>query len=238
MKIQKIEDMIIKPKNIGAYGKNGSGKTTLASSLPKPIVYVDINEKGLASVPYEMRKDIYVIEISSIEELHELVQTIQEKKLKDVLGVEPESIVFDTVTQINELFSIYAHQNQHKFLSKNNNFDKWKAMDELARMSKVLMLTVKRLDLNTLWLFQEGIEKDEMGNIKGSKVLLPSHMRNIFLSETDVILRCMTKLEEDGKISYGVSLQNSVDDIKVRTLNEDVKGIKNPTWKKIQKEIN
>lgn len=65
--------MLIKFKNIGVYGKNGLGKIILVSFFLKLIVYVDINEKGLVLVLYEMRKDIYVIEIFLIEELYELV---------------------------------------------------------------------------------------------------------------------------------------------------------------------
>lgn len=244
MKVNKIEDIEINSKNFCIYGRNGSGKTTLISSMPRPMVIVDINEKGLSSIPLENRKDIYVINIESVADMSELVTHLKNKTLNEALGVELKSIAFDTITQFREMFEIYAEDNKNKFLSNNGNFDKFKVYNELNRISKILMSSAKSNDLNVSWIFQEKAVVNDMGDVAGNTINATSGMKNIFLSETDVVLRTLIKTVKDKETNketqvYGVSLQATENnDVKVRSSKDFAKGIANPTWEKINKEIN
>lgn len=70
-----IQDRIIPvadvPVEINAlfYGRSGTGKTTIIGSAPKPLLILDIREKGTTSI--RNNKDTYVLTINSWKEFEE-----------------------------------------------------------------------------------------------------------------------------------------------------------------------
>ena len=58
------------PQSYAIYGRSGTGKTTLAGTFPKPVLVLDINDKGVGSIADV--KDVYVMEIESIEDIEDV----------------------------------------------------------------------------------------------------------------------------------------------------------------------
>lgn len=93
--IEQTEDFI----RMVIYGKIGFGKTTLACTFPKPLLLVDIFERGSRSV--RNVKGINRILIRSWEELEQLRDELQDAV--DEGSFPYRTVVFDNVTQAVEL---------------------------------------------------------------------------------------------------------------------------------------
>lgn len=90
------------------YGEQASGKTVLASTFPKPMLFLDINEGGTDSIPHEYEDEIEVISIRNFNDFDEAVTTLLDGHYFDSTGTEvklPEykSVAFDTITQLEYL---------------------------------------------------------------------------------------------------------------------------------------
>src|SRR5262245_50577153 len=55
--------------NVVLYGRAGSGKTTLACSFPRPILLLDVKDRGTDSVKDFADKDLHVLPVKSVEDL-------------------------------------------------------------------------------------------------------------------------------------------------------------------------
>src|SRR5882724_1353442 len=88
------------------YGESGRGKTAFASTFPKPILLLDIDEKGtdtIAKVPG--------IDVIHIEDWHELEQTYWFLKSKE----HPyQTVVIDQITQMQDLAMAYVRGESSK----------------------------------------------------------------------------------------------------------------------------
>lgn len=62
------------------YGRSGTGKTTIAGSFPKPILFIDIGERGTDSV-FDI-KDVDSIQVTEWSELEEIYWELHEGKSK------------------------------------------------------------------------------------------------------------------------------------------------------------
>lgn len=83
------------------YGRSGTGKTTLASSLPKPILFIDIKDKGTESLKVKgvKRGDIVVFEA---EEFDDVYEAIDEAKNPTQIEGEYKSIILDHMSSLTE----------------------------------------------------------------------------------------------------------------------------------------
>ena len=52
------------------YGRSGTGKTHFGSTFPKPILFIDTNERGTETIAQE--EDIYVVRVTEWSEMDEL----------------------------------------------------------------------------------------------------------------------------------------------------------------------
>lgn len=68
------------PTIITLYGRPGTGKTTIACTAPKPMLLVDIKDKGTDSGKRESleRGDITVFELENFDEIYEIYDYIQD----------------------------------------------------------------------------------------------------------------------------------------------------------------
>src|SRR5690554_76072 len=57
------------------YGRSGTGKTTFIGTMPKPLLVLDINDRGTASI--KAQPDTYVMEVTSWDEVEEVYWYLQ-----------------------------------------------------------------------------------------------------------------------------------------------------------------
>lgn len=77
-----------------AYGKSGTGKTTFSSTFPKPILLMDIREKGWDSVANV--KGLEVAQVNRWEEFEEMYWYLESGKTKY------KTVVIDHVTALQD----------------------------------------------------------------------------------------------------------------------------------------
>jgi len=88
------------------YGRTGTGKTTLASSFPKPLLLLDIREKGtdsIANVP-----DVHVAAIREWNEFEGMYWFLAEGNHKY------QTVVVDQITQLQDLAITQAMKDDGK----------------------------------------------------------------------------------------------------------------------------
>src|SRR5690554_4129043 len=57
------------------YGRSGTGKTTFIGTMPKPLLVLDINDRGTISI--KAQPDTYVMEVTSWDEVEEVYWYLQ-----------------------------------------------------------------------------------------------------------------------------------------------------------------
>ena len=87
-RIKALEE-VDSPVTMLAYGQSGTGKTVFGASFPKPLLLIDIREKGIESI-----MDVKGIDLASVENWDELDELYW--LLKD--GSKYKSIVLDQLT--------------------------------------------------------------------------------------------------------------------------------------------
>lgn len=86
------------PTIITLYGRPGTGKTTIASTAPKPMLLIDVKDKGTDSGKREGLEfgDITVFELESFDEIYDLYDYIQENPERF------KSVVIDHMTALQD----------------------------------------------------------------------------------------------------------------------------------------
>lgn len=77
------------------YGHPGTGKTVLASTFPKPLLIIDVNDRGSNSVVGT--KGVFVANVTNLEELYSVVESLEESHGKF------KTVVVDTISQVQDL---------------------------------------------------------------------------------------------------------------------------------------
>jgi phage nucleotide-binding protein len=104
--IRPVQD-VERTASYAIYGRAGSGKTTLASSFPKPLLLLDIRDKGTDSIADV--KGVDVLEIDELEDIEDIYYYLRENPKKY------KTVVFDTVTEMQKIVM------KHVVLSKSKN---------------------------------------------------------------------------------------------------------------------
>lgn len=86
------------PTIITLYGKPGTGKTTIASTLPKPMLLIDIKDKGTDSAKDKdlKRGDISVYPVDEFDEIYDIYDYIKDNPDKY------KSVVIDHMTSLQD----------------------------------------------------------------------------------------------------------------------------------------
>lgn len=79
------------------YGRSGTGKTAFGATFPKPILFIDTNERGTETIRQE--EDVDVVRITEWAEIEELYWGLRDKATE----VEYASIVIDQVTNLQDI---------------------------------------------------------------------------------------------------------------------------------------
>lgn len=86
------------PTIITLYGRPGTGKTTISCTLPKPLLLIDVKDKGTDSGKREDLEpgDITVFELGSFDEIYDLYDYLEENPDKF------KSVVIDHMTALQD----------------------------------------------------------------------------------------------------------------------------------------
>lgn len=79
------------------YGRSGTGKTHFGSTFPKPILFIDTNERGTETIAQE--EDIDVVRVTEWTEIDELYWALLNKETE----VDYKSIVIDQVSNLQDI---------------------------------------------------------------------------------------------------------------------------------------
>ena len=79
------------------YGRSGTGKTHFGSTFPKPILFIDTNERGTETIALE--EDVYVVRVTEWSEMDELYWALLDKTTE----VQYASIVIDQVSNLQDI---------------------------------------------------------------------------------------------------------------------------------------
>ncbi|MCO5760310.1 MAG: ATP-binding protein [Chromatiaceae bacterium] len=78
------------------YGRSGTGKTAFAATFPKPLLLVDIRERGTDTIANVL--DVDVVQVNTWDELEELYW-----QLKNGYLPKYRTVVLDQITQLQDL---------------------------------------------------------------------------------------------------------------------------------------
>lgn len=231
---------IVSPESYLFYGRSGTGKTTLACSFPKPLLLLDINDKGTDSVIDV--KGVDVLQCINWEDLEEIYWFLER-------GTKYKTVVLDTITQMQN-FGVAKVKVQIKgSLDSPMTRSMW---GELSGQMKNLLLMYRELPSILIMTAQdrtESIEEgtevtymDELDPCVGPAVM-PS-IANIVNPSVKVLGQTYIKevrVQREGKIvkkigwrlrlgphPYYLTKVRSVKSIKIPS------NIKNPTHEKIK----
>lgn len=79
------------------YGRSGTGKTHFGSTFPRPILFIDTNERGTDTIAHE--EDIDVVRVTEWQELEDLYWAL----LDQTTEVAYQSVVIDQVTNLQDI---------------------------------------------------------------------------------------------------------------------------------------
>lgn len=146
------------------YGRAGSGKTTIAATFPKPMLLLDIRDKGTDSIA-----DVKGVDVLEIEDLEDI-----EDVYYDVLkgGSKYKTVVFDTVTEMQKLVmrSVVMSKSKHKKNVDESRIGDWGSMakrdwGDVAGIMNKWIADFRDLDMEVVFLAQERVKNvdDEEG---------------------------------------------------------------------------
>ncbi len=136
---------IDEPFSTVLYGLPGSGKTTLAATWPKPLLLIDIRDKGTKSVA-----DVKGVDVARIKSIAQLEATYWALKRGEL---DYATVALDTVTQLQQMYVVD--------LTGKDEAMKWGGMTRkqfgaVSHEMKEMITNFRDLeDINTLFLAQQ-----------------------------------------------------------------------------------
>jgi hypothetical protein len=149
------------------YGAAGSGKTVLASTFPKtkekPMLYIDIFEGGTDSIAKEDRDKIEIVEVSTFEELDEvLTNALQGYDVDDngkKIPMQFSSIIIDSLTNLEYILKQYLMEREKK---STMNINLWgQAKDNQDAVYMLMKALHKRLHIPIVGIAHEKKLEDD-----------------------------------------------------------------------------
>lgn len=151
------------PTILTLYGRPGTGKTTIACTAPKPLLLIDIKDKGTDSGKREdlERGDITVFELESFDEIYELYDYIQDNPDRF------KSVAIDHMTALQDLCHLKVQEEEGKDHMSQQMFGISSGyLKEIINLYKDLT----NLGITPIFLCQDRMES---GDGEGEDQLLP-----------------------------------------------------------------
>ena len=160
-KIMNVRESVAKYHPALYYGKTKTGKTTLAATYPKPLLLIDVREKGTASI--QEIPDIRVFPLERWEELEALYQYLAHS------DHGYKTVVIDTITQLQDMAmeKVLAARGATIISSKTQ-----KDWGDAATLLKVWLQAYKDLPMNVVFLAQYKESQNE--DVVTSRQVCPS----------------------------------------------------------------
>ena len=134
------------------YGRSGTGKTHFGSTFPRPILFIDTNERGTETIA--MEEDIDVVRVTEWGEIEELYWALLNRETE----TEYASVVIDQVTNLQDLGMAEVLRRQRKGRDEVFSQRNW---GQLSGMLKQFISDFRDLadDYNLLLIAHERIDE-------------------------------------------------------------------------------
>ena len=231
---------ITTPESYMFYGRSGTGKTTLACSFPKPLLLLDINDKGTDSVVDV--KEVDVLQCLTWEDLEEIYWFLEK-------GTKYKTVVLDTITQMQNFGITNTKMAIKGSIDSPMTRPMW---GELSGMMKNLLLMYRELSPILVLTAQDRTEAAEEGesdlymdeldpavgpavmpsiaNVMNPavKVLGQTYIKEVKIQKEGKIIRKIGWRLRIGPHPYYITKTRSIKSIRIPS------NIKNPTYEKIK----
>jgi len=135
------------------YGRSGTGKTTFIGTMPKPLLVLDINDRGTVSI--KAQPDTYVMEVTSWDEIEEVYWYLQS-------GNHPfQSVALDTVTQLQDLAIAKISGDDGGVMSLSR-----RGWGEVTGLMRTWILNYRDLPLHKGFICQDRITGDDSDELE------------------------------------------------------------------------
>ena len=137
------------------YGKSGTGKTTLASSFPKPMLLIDVDDRGTDSISDV--EDIDVVEIETFDQLEDLYYWLLDNP------DEYKTVVMDTVTQLQEIVIKDVMRAKKKDLERAGDWGSMTKRDwgDASQKMKHWIVNFRNLPVEMVFIAQDRRDLDD-----------------------------------------------------------------------------
>ena len=136
------------------YGRAGTGKTTVASSFPKPLLHLDIREKGTDSIADV--EDVDTIQVNSWDEFEQIYWYLASAENKY------KTVVIDAVSQLQD----FAVEKAMEEDGKTNEIVTKRQWGSAAGKLKTWIINYRDLvdrDLNVVFLAHDRVNEGDEG---------------------------------------------------------------------------
>jgi len=165
LKITPVADVEL-TRAWAVYGRSGTGKTTFASTFPKPILLLDIEDHGIDSI-----KDVEGVDVAQIKrwgDLDEVYDTLIDRKNKY------KTVVFDTITQLQLIGCNHILSKKRKPTVVQIDWGTMTMQDwgDLGALMKEQITLFRNLPIDAVFLAQERISSndDDSGRVLAPEV--------------------------------------------------------------------
>jgi len=128
--------------SISVYGRSGTGKTTFAGTAPKPLLVLDVNDRGTISI--KGQPETYVLSIEKWEDFEEAYWYLKSGNHNF------QSVAIDTLTQLQDLAirQVVGEDSADMVISK-------RAWGSVSSLMKTWILNFRDLPLCKIFICQD-----------------------------------------------------------------------------------
>jgi hypothetical protein len=132
------------PRSFVVYGLQGTGKTTFASTMPTPLLLLDMNDKGTDSISDV--KGVDVARVENADQVDAMYWELAEERTKY------KSVVLDTVTALQQMVieAITGKDDPLDFGSLTK-----RQFGQVAARMKKIIIDYRDLDMEVMFLAQQ-----------------------------------------------------------------------------------
>lgn len=154
LKITPVAELVY-PRPWAIYGRSGTGKTTFASTFPKPLLLLDIEDHGIGSI--NDVPDIDVVQLTRWGEIDDVYDLLISKSNRY------KTVVFDTVTQLQLIGANHVLAKKRKPTVVQLDWGTMTMQDwgDLGALMKEQITLFRNLPLEVVFLAQERITNND-----------------------------------------------------------------------------